>query len=219
MKIFNTALLVLLALLLSCTNSAKKELAGGTSEENNTLAYNEVLPTIGKDGHSKTALSFKSQNSYAVSIKAGDKFSAAVSFEISAWFRIDSLPPKSEQPYNLIGKFKADSSALPSEFSLALVNGACGTEVPSFAFFLTEGSSLFACKDAVLSKNPVKADLWTFVEIKWDGRYLTLHQDGIAVAKEERILAVLPYSNLPIYLGKSKIPFAIDKLSLNSEAL
>jgi len=32
-------------------------------------------------------------------------------------------------------------------------------------------------------------------------------------------LAVLPYSNVPIYLGKSGISFAIEELSLNTEAL
>jgi hypothetical protein len=98
------------------------------------------------------------------------------------------------------------------------VNGACGAETPAFAFFLTDQTSLFACEQAVLSKNPIKAGLWTFVEAKWDGRYLTLYQDGVAVAKEERIFAVLPFSKLPVYLGKSGIPFAIDELSLNTEA-
>jgi hypothetical protein len=216
MRTFNTlspkfafALLALFA--FSCTNPAKTVpmLTGGTSEETNTLAYNEVSPTVGRDGHSKTALSFKNPNSYVAS--DGGKFSVAVAFEISAWFKIDSLPQKSAVPYNLIGKNDI--------FSLALVNGACETEVPAFAFFLTEESSIFACKHVVLSRNPVKTGLWTFVEVKWDGRYLTLYQDGVQVAKEERILAVLPYSNLPIYWGKSGISFAIEELSLNTEAL
>ncbi|MDR2731730.1 MAG: LamG domain-containing protein, partial [Fibromonadaceae bacterium] len=193
--------------------------AGGTSEETNSLAYNEVLPVVGIDGQNKTALSFNNPNSYVASIKHGGKFSVAVSFEISAWFKIDSLPQKSAIPYNLIGKFTADSSALPSEFSLALVNGACGAEAPAFAFFLTDETSLFACEEAVLSKNLVKTGIWTYVEAKWDGRYLTLFQDGITVAKEERILAVLPFSELPVYLGKSGVPFAIDGLSFNTEAL
>jgi hypothetical protein len=206
---FAFALLALFA--LSCTNTAKTVpvIAGGTSEETNTLAYNEVLPAVGRDGRSKTALLFKTPNSFVAS--DGNKFSASVAFEISAWFKIDTLPQKSSIPYNLIGKNDI--------FSLALVNGACGAENPAFAFFLTEETSIFACNHAVLSKNPVKAGSWTFVEAKWDGRYLTLHQDGVQVAKEERILAVLPYSNVPIYLGKSGITFAIDELSLNTEAL
>jgi hypothetical protein len=214
------ALITLFALFLSCTGAKKAEdIAGGTSEETNAIAYNEVLPAVGRDGHSQTALSFKKPNSYIASMEYGGKFSVVVAFEISAWFKIDSLPQKSAMPYNLIGKFSADSAALPSGFSLALVNGACGTEVPAFAFFLTDETSVFACKDIVLSKNPVKAGLWTFVEAKWDGRYLTLYQDGVAVAKEERIMAVLPFSRLPIYLGKSGVSFAIDGLSLNTEAL
>jgi len=206
---FAFALLALFA--LSCTNSAKKPtiIAGGTSEETNTIAYNEVSPTVGRDGHNKTALLFKTPNSFVAS--DGKKFSASVAFEISAWFKIDSIPQKSDVPYNLVGKNDI--------FSLALVNGACGAENPAFAFFLTEETSIFACNYAVLSKNPVKTGLWTFVEAKWDGRYLTLYQDGVQVAKEERILAVLPYSNVPIYLGKSGIPFAIEELSLNTEAL
>ena len=206
---FAFALLALFA--LSCTNPAKTApvVAGGTSEETNTLAYNEVSPAVGRDGYSKTALLFKNQNSFIAS--DGNKFSASVAFEISAWFKIDSIPQKSDVPYNLIGKNDI--------FSLAIVNGACGAENPAFAFFLTEETSIFACKHAVLSKNPVKAGLWTFVEVKWDGRYLTLYQDNVQVAKEERIMAVLPYSNVPIYLGKSGISFAIDELSLNTEAL
>jgi hypothetical protein len=206
---FAFALLALFA--LTCTNPAKTVpvIAGGTSEETNTIAYNEVSPAVGRDGHSKTALFFKTPNSFVAS--DGGKFSASVAFEISAWFKIDSLPQKSANPYNLIGKNDI--------FSLALVNGACGAENPSFAFFLTEETSIFACGHAVLSKKPIKTGSWTFVEVKWDGRYLTLHQDGVQVAKEERILAVLPYSNVPIYLGKSGITFAIDELSLNTEAL
>jgi len=209
---FVFALLALFA--LTCTNPAKTTqkapvVAGGTSEETNTLAYHEVLPAVGRDGHSKTALLFKTPNSFAAS--DGNKFSASIAFEISAWFKIDTLPQKSAVPYNLVGKNDI--------FSLALVNGACGAENPAFAFFLTEETSIFACKHAVLSKRPVKAGLWTFVEVKWDGRYLTLYQDNVQVAKEERILAVLPYSNVPIYLGKSGISFSIDELSLNTEAL
>jgi len=208
---FAFALLAIFA--LSCTNQAKPTapvvVAGGTSEETNTLAYNEVLTTVGRDGRSQTALLFKTPNSYVVS--NGEKFSASVAFEIKAWFKIDSIPQKSATPHNLVGKNDI--------FSLALVNGACGAEDPAFAFFLTEETSIFACHHAVLSKNPVKAGLWTFVEVKWDGRYLTLHQDGVQVAKEERILAVLPYSNVPIYLGKSGVPFAIEELSFNTEAL
>jgi len=206
---FAFALLALFA--LTCTNPAKTTpvVAGGTSEETNTLAYNEVLPAVGRDGHSPTALLFKTPNSFVAS--DGNKFSASVAFEIKAWFKIDSLPQKSDTPHNLIGKNDL--------FSLALVNGACGAEDPAFAFFLTEETSIFACNHAVLSKTPVKTGLWTFVEVKWDGRYLTLHQDGVQVAKEERILAVLPYSNVPVYLGKSGVSFAIDELSFNTEAL
>ena len=215
---FAFAFIALLA--LCCTNSAKKpSIAGGTSEETNAIASNEVLPVVGRDGHSKTALAFKNQNSYIASMEYGGKFSVAVAFEISAWFKIDSLPQKSSMPHNLIGKFSADSAALPSEFSLALLNGACGTDAPAFAFFLTDENSAFACERALLSKNTVKAGLWTFVEAKWDGRYLTLYQDGAVVAREERISAVLPYSRLPVYLGKSQVSFAIDGLSLNTEAL
>ena len=220
-KFFALLFALLMALLiLSCSaKRAVSDVAGGTSEETNTLAYNGVSSVVGIDGHSKTALSFKNPNSYIASVEYGGKFSVAVAFEISAWFKIDSLPQKSALPHNLIGKFSADSAALPSEFSLALLNGACGTESPVFAFFLTDETSSVACEDAVLSKSPVKAGSWIFVEAKWDGRYLTLYQDGIAIAKEERIFAVLPYSRLPVYLGKSRVPFAIDGLSLNTEAL
>jgi len=207
-------------LVLSCTNSAKKaNVAGGTSEETNTIARNEVLPVMGRDGRNETAFAFKNQNSYVVSMEYGGKFSVAVAFEISAWFKIDSLPQKSSMPHNLIGKFSADSASLPSEFSLALLNGACGTQAPTFAFFLTDENSAFACERALLSKNTVKAGLWTFVEAKWNGHYLTLYQDGVVVAEEERISAVLPYSKLPIYLGKSQVSFAIEGFSLNTEAL
>ena len=200
-----------LALIISCANPAKTTpaVAGGTSEETNAIASNEVFPTLGRDGRSKTALAFVNPNSYMAS--DGGIFSVAVAFEISAWFKIDSIPQKSVMPYNLIGKNDI--------FSLAIINGSCGAETPTFAFFLTEESSIFACEQAVLSKNPVATGLWTFVEAKWDGRYLTLYQDGVQVAKEERILAVLPHSDLPVYLGKSGISFAIDELLLNTEAL
>jgi len=213
-------LAAMVAFGLSCSvKKAAPDVAGGTSEETNTLAHGTVSSVVGRDGQSKTALSFKNSNSYIASAEYGGKFSVAVAFDISAWIKIENLPQKSTQPNNLIGKFSADSSAMPSEFSLALLNGACGTEEPVFAFFLTDETSSVDCEHAVLSKKPVKAGSWIFVEAKWDGRYLTLYQDGVATAKEERIFAVLPYSKLPVYLGKSKVPFAIDGLSLNAEAL
>jgi hypothetical protein len=213
-------LTTIIVFVLSCsTKKVAPDVAGGTSEETNTLAYSGVSSVVGIDGQSKTALSFKNPNSFIASEEYGGKFSVAVAFDISAWIKIENLPQKSALPHNLIGKFSADSSAIPSEFSLALLNGACGTEEPVFAFFLTDEISSVACEYAVLSKKPIKAGSWIFVEAKWDGRYLTLYQDGVATAKEERILAVLPYSKLPIYLGKSKVPFAIDGLSLNAEAL
>jgi len=219
MKAFVLILTMALFVLSCSAKKAVSDVAGGTSEETNTLASSGVSSVIGKDGQNKTALLFKNSNSYIASAEYGGKFSVAVAFDISAWFKIDSLPQKSALPNNLIGKFSADSAALPSEFSLALLNGACGTEIPVFAFFLTDETSSVACEHAVLSKKPVKVGSWTFVEAKWDGRYLTLYQDGVAVVKEERIFAVLPYSRLPVYLGKSKVSFAIDGLSLNAEAL
>jgi len=207
-------LLILLALFaLSCTGT-KKDVAGGTSEETNTLA---LVPVVGRDGSNITALAFKNPSNYLASVEYGGKFSAVAAFKISAWLKIDSLPGKSAMPHNLIGKFSDDAAVLPSEFSLALVNGACGAEAPAFAFFFTDESSAFDCEQALLSKNPVKAGNWIFVEAKWDGRYLMLYQDGIQVAKEERISAALPYSRLPVYLGKSQVPFAIDGLSFNTE--
>ncbi|MCL2259993.1 MAG: LamG domain-containing protein [Fibromonadales bacterium] len=206
-------LLILLALLaLSCTGT-KKEVAGGTSEETNTLA---LLPVVGVDG-SATALAFRDPSGYLASMEYGGRFSAVASFKISAWLKIDSLPGKSAIPHNLIGKFSDNSAVLPSEFSLAIVNGTCGAEAPTFAFFFTDESSNINCGHALLSKNPIKAGNWIFVEANWDGRYLVLYQDGILVAKEERISASLPYSRLPVYLGKSQVPFAIDGLSFNTE--
>jgi hypothetical protein len=208
MKVLFIALPVLFA--LSCTgNKTAPVVAGGTSEETNALSFNER----------PNAISFKSPDTYIASAEYGGKFSVARSFEMSAWIKIDSLPQKSSTPHNLIGKFNAVSDNLPSELSLALVNGACGAEEPVFVFFLTDENSVFDCENAVVSKNPVKAGLWTFVKAKWDGRYLTLYQDGIMVARAEKISPVLPYSELPIYLGKSKVSFAIDGLSLNTEAL
>jgi hypothetical protein len=212
------ALLVSL-LVLSCASSAKKgDIAGGTSEETNALAYNGVSKITGLDGQSQTALYFQNLQSYAVSARDGAKFSAttaATAFEISAWVKIDSLPQKSEQLHNLIGKFTTDSSSLPAEFSLAVVNGACGTDKPSFAFFLTESNTI-SCEHAIVSKKIIQAGKWTFVGVRWNGRYLTLYQDGYATAEQERIFAVLPFSEAPVYFGKSKIPFAMDKLSLNT---
>lgn len=213
--------LLLLALLatsfaLSCTGA--KKYAGGTSEETNALAYRDVSKTIGPDGQSQTALYFGKPGSYAMSAKDGVKFSAAAAataFEISAWVKIDSLPPKSELPHNLIGKFIDDSSSLPVEFSLAIVNGACGTERPAFAFFLAEENTI-SCEHAIVSKRLVQAGKWTFVGVRWDGRYLTLYQDGTAIAEKESIFAILPFSESPVYFGKSQIPFAMDKLSLNA---
>ncbi|MDR3000705.1 MAG: LamG domain-containing protein [Fibromonadaceae bacterium] len=208
--------LILLALFATACTGTKK-VAGGTSEETNALARNEVLPVIGRDGQSKTALAFN-PSSYIASEYDG-KFSLVRAFEISAWFKIDNLPEKSDMPHNLIGKFSAEDAALPSEFSLSLLNGACETEAPAFAFFLTDENSAFDCKKAVLSKKAVEAGSWILIKAKWDGRYLTLYQDGAVVAREEKISAVLPYSKLPVYLGKSQVSFAIDGLSLNTEAL
>ncbi|GHV13982.1 hypothetical protein AGMMS49938_09350 [Fibrobacterales bacterium] len=200
--------------VFACQQAPKKEIAGGTSEETNTLAFGEVQSTIGHDGHSQTALSFQKPQSFAASEILGGRFSAATSFEIHAWLKIDSIPQKSELPHNLIGKFESGDAALPSEFSLALVNGACGSEMSSLAFFLTGENSAFRCEQAVLSKTPIKAGLWTLVEVNWDGRYLTLIQDGVQVAREERILASLPFSELPVYFGKSGVAFTIDAVSL-----
>jgi len=205
------ALFLLVLLALSCTN-AKKAISGGTSEETNAIAAK-------LESAEGSQFSFEKPYSYFASVKDGAKLSAIAFFEISAWIKIDSMPQKSDIPHNLVGKFSADSSSLPVELSLALVNGACGSEVPAFAFFLTEENYEFTCDHAVLSKRPVEMKKWIFVRAKWDGQYLTLYQDGIAVATEEKIMAVLPFSDRPVYLGKSGVRFAINKLSLNTEGL
>ena len=141
------------------------------------------------------------------------KWSAEWTVEVS--FTLNSIDKQNEYRKNIFGKHNDESGV----FSLAIINGECGTEAPSFALFVSRYGN-FSCKDAVISTATVYAGKQITLTGTFDGSTLKLYKDGFEIA--ENILSFNAIQNLstePFVFGDKEIDMTLSDVRLGEKAI
>ncbi len=116
---------------------------------------------------------------------------------------------------NVFGKF-SDAGEV---FSLAIINGECGTDTPSYAFLVGRGSG-FDCEWAVISTAPVETGKEISMTATFDGRVARLFKDGFEIAEKDFLYREpVDFSVSPFVLGDSELDLKLDDVRLGDKAI
>ena len=134
---------------------------------------------------------------------------------VEASFELKSVDSKNSYRKNIFGKFNADGGVL----TLAIINGECGTEAPSFALYVARYGN-FSCKEAVISTAAVESGKKITLTGVFEGRYLKLYKDGFEIA--EKALSnytAQDLSTAPFVFGDKEIDMTLSDVRLGEKAI
>lgn len=135
--------------------------------------------------------------------------------------KFDSISPKKgTYQKNVMGKLGFGSEEDRDVFSLALVNGICGAEKPSLAFFMADGSGeAFECDNAVVSKADLVEKEWMHVVVTWKDGSIRIYQNSELTGSKDIGVKMLMPSDEPIFFGKEELDFELDDVRLGARAI
>ncbi len=132
-------------------------------------------------------------------------------------FELGSIDTENAYAYirYLFGKFDEDSGVI----RLAIINGACGTEAPSYALFISSYGN-FSCNNAVISTAAVETDKKISLTGTFDGKTLKLYKDGFEIAENTlKIYGLQSYSREPFVFGDENLNLKLNDVRLGEKAI
>lgn len=194
-----------------------QEIADARGRSGTAMVNSDTLNVAGYKG---AALAFRSSRDWAVIEDDRDVLAGARTLTVEAWIYLAEVPTVSDAPRNLFGKLTTGPEEGQSLFSLAVVRGACATDGPVFAFFLTAGSGEgLNCNSAVLATTAAPLGTWVHLAAVWDGVTLALYQNGELAGSKAHVMPEIAVDNVPVYFGKSDLNFRIDEVRWGTQAL
>lgn len=134
---------------------------------------------------------------------------------VEASFELSSVDSKNMYHKNIFGKFDADGGVM----MLAIINGECGTEAPSFALYVARYGN-FSCNDAVISTAAVKTGKKIALTGTYDGETLKLYKDGFEIAENTlRYYAGQDFSTAPFVFGDTEMDMTLSDVRLGEKAI
>jgi hypothetical protein len=116
-------------------------------------------------------------------------------FAVEAVLQVDKVLGDSDSyRKNLVGKLGFGSEDDQNVFSLSVIQGMCGAQKTSFAFFMADGSGdSLSCKNAVVSKNALEFGKRYYLMSTWNGKKVSLYENGKKVGniKEGSVIKVI----------------------------
>ncbi|MCQ2093060.1 MAG: hypothetical protein MJY85_10330 [Fibrobacter sp.] len=171
-------------------------------------------------GKSGKALHLQSANQFGVIENDKGVLDSLTEMTFEAVVKIDSIPAKGSYRKNMVGKLGFGTDGDNDVFSFAVINDDCGVDVPSVAFFLTDGSGdSLRCENAVVSSDGLELGSWANYVVTWDGDYLSLFKNGVLNAAKPVSVKLLKPSEEPIFFGKEDIDFMLDDVRLGAKAI
>lgn len=144
---------------------------------------------------------------------------------LEAFVKLNDFADDGVYQKNIMGKLGFGAEDDKNVFSLALIRGVCGTEKPSLAFFLADGSgddsfdSDGACESAVVSNADLVMDSWIYVVVTWKDGSLKIYQNSELVGVRNIGVNLLLPSGEPIFFGKEDLDFELDDVRLGAKAI
>ena len=142
-------------------------------------------------------------------------------FAVEAVLQVDKvLDDSASFRRNLVGKLGFGSEEDRPVFSMAVVKGMCGAKKTSFAFFMADGSGdSLSCKTAAVSKNALDFGKRYYLMATWNGKKVSLYENGKKVGETEVSFDKISESEESIFVGKESLEFSLEDLRISVEPL
>lgn len=145
-----------------------------------------------------------------------DGFVASLAeWNVEVQFQLKQLDTTTSYIKNIFGQF--DDKA--SFFSVALINGECGTTAPSLAFFVGEDNE-FSCRSAVISAAEVKAHETLSVTATVNNGLLKLYKNGFLIANNYVGYSLQKTAEVPPFVfGDTEFDLKLNDVRLGEKAI
>lgn len=145
-----------------------------------------------------------------------DGFVASLAeWNVEVQFQLKQLDTTTSYIKNIFGQF--DDKA--SFFSVALINGECGTTAPSLAFFVGEDNE-FSCRSAVISAAEVKANETLSVTATVNNGLLKLYKNGFLIANNYVGYSLQKTAEVPPFVfGDTEFDLKLNDVRLGEKAI
>lgn len=186
----------------------------GNPEWGGFVSYDETSNAVG-------AVHFKGASQFGVVEDDRGILDSATGFAVEVVLQVDKiLDTAATYRKNLVGKLGFGSEDDKNVFSLAVVKGECGTDKPSFAFFMADGSGdSLSCKKAVVSKNSLEFGKRYYLMATWNGNAVSLYENGKKVGAADAVFEKISPSEESIFVGKESLEFSLEDLRISVEPL
>ena len=133
-------------------------------------------------GFDNNAIQFADASQYAVIENDGGVLGGAKALVVEAWINVTSASITSGSLANLVSKPRATGTG--PVFALALANNFCSKPGTRLVFGVPAPSeTALTCATTAISNKSVELNTWIYVTAVWDGKYVSLYQDGDIVSR------------------------------------
>lgn len=145
-----------------------------------------------------------------------DGFVASLAeWNVEVKFVLKFLDTNTSYIKNIFGQFDGKANY----FSLALINGECGTTAPSLAFFVGEDNE-FSCRSAVISAAEVKANETLSVTATVNNGLLKLYKNGFLIANNYVGYSLQKTAEVPPFVfGDTEFDLKLSDVRLGEKAI
>jgi len=137
-------------------------------------------------------------------------------WSVEVKFQLNSVDAENNYIKNIFGQFGDEGSY----FSLALINGECGTTAPSLAFFVGDQNE-FSCYSAVVSAASVEVGKPLSVTVSVNNGILKLYKNGFLIASNFANYYMQSKSEgyPPFVFGESDFDVKLNDVRLGEKAI
>lgn len=178
------------------------------------VSYDEASNVVG-------AVHFKGASQFGVVEDDRGILDGVTGFAVEAVLQVDKvLGDNDSYRKNLVGKLGFGSAEDKDVFSLSVIQGMCDAQKASFAFFMADGSGdSLSCKNAVVSKNALEFGKRYYLMATWNGKKVSLYENGKKVGETEVSFEKISASEESIFVGKESLEFSLEDLRITVEPL
>ena len=168
-----------------------------------------------------STLHFKGASQFGVIEDDRGILDGVTGFAVEVVLQVDKvLDDSASFRKNLVGKLGFGSAEDKDVFSLSVIQGLCGAQKTSFAFFMADGSGdSLSCKNAVVSKNGLEFGKRYYLMATWNGTKVSLYENGKKVGETEVPFKKISASDESIFVGKESLEFSLEDLRISVEPL
>jgi hypothetical protein len=186
----------------------------GNPEWGGFVSYDETSNAVG-------AVHFNGASQFVVVEDDRGILDGVTGFAVEVVLQVDKvLDDSASYRKNLVGKLGFGSEEDRDVFSLSVIQGMCGAQKTSFAFFMADGSGdSLSCKNAVVSKNALEFGKRYYLMATWNGKKVSLYENGKKVGETEVSFEKISASEESIFVGKESLEFSLEDLRISVEPL